>query len=68
MKAYKESSGIAPRILNFCVRYKLVASFRPGRLNVGERAPSTYEAEGRVGPEQARNLRNREKFFAPVEN
>jgi hypothetical protein len=50
MKTYWGSGGIAPRILDFGTRWRLVVSFAPRPLYPTERVSDTHRIGGWVGP------------------
>jgi hypothetical protein len=66
MKAYRESGGIAPRILDLGTRWRWVVSFTPQPLYPQGRSP-WYPLDTRLGGPQSRSGRGgEEKNSQPV--
>lgn len=65
MKAKRGSTGIAPLILNFAIRWRCVVNFKPRQLYPKEGA-GTHSAEGCVGPKAGLEVWRREKSLSPT--
>jgi hypothetical protein len=67
-KAHDGSSGIAPLILNFGTRLRLVVTFTSRSLYTRERAPVTYWTGCWVGPTEGLDVFKKRKYLSPADN
>lgn len=64
-RAYRESTGMAPLILNFAIRWRWAVNFKSGRFTP-RKEPGTHWAEGCVGPKASLEVSRREKYLSPT--